>query len=329
MLPELEAMRGKRVLVVGDVVLDHYVWGEVERISPEAPVPVVRVVRENDMPGAAANVAMNLAALDARPIMLSIVGDDSDGQHLRGLLERQNVDCTYLLVAPGLRTTRKTRIIARAQHVVRVDWDTILDAGTVRQSGFADALEHALPACDAIVIQDYNKGLIRDEVFDIIKFANVPIVVDPNRYHAIRYRGTVATPNLEEARILSGAPCSTADALEHLAEIAQGFLQRHDLEQVVITLGDKGISLCNRDGRVLRNCPAKNYAVYDVSGAGDTVCAVLSAALAGGVGLWPACQLANIAGGIVVGKMGTATTTRMEIQQLCDEVQVTLSDAPA
>ncbi len=329
MLPELEAIKGKRVLVVGDVVLDHYVWGEVERISPEAPVPVVRVARETDMPGAAANVAMNLAALDARPIMLSIVGDDRDGQHLRGLLERQNVDCTYLMVAPNTHTTRKTRILARAQHVVRVDWDAILTHTTVRQSGFADALEHALPACDAIVVQDYNKGLIHEEVFDIVKFAKVPIIVDPNRYHAIRYRGTVATPNLEEARILSGAAFSSADAPEHLAEIGRDFLQRHDLEQVVITLGDKGIALCNRDGQVQRCGPAKSHDVYDVSGAGDTVCAVLSAALAGGVALWPACQLANIAGGIVVGKTGTATTSRNEIQQLCNDVQLTLSGAAA
>lgn len=320
MLKELQSLEGKRVLVVGDVVLDHYVWGEVERISPEAPVPIVRVLRESDMPGAAANVAMNLAALDARPIMVSVIGADEDGARLRALLEQNNVDCTYLLVLPEQRTTRKTRVIARTQHVVRVDWDTTLDQAAVRKAGLVNALEHGLPACDAVVIQDYNKGLIREEIFDLVKFARVPVVVDPNRYRTLRYRGTVATPNLEEARILSGAIFSSNTAYDHLAEIARGFFERHDLESLVITLGEKGIALCNKNGVVQECGPAKSHNVYDVSGAGDTVCAVLSAALAGGADLWTACRLANAAGGIVVGKMGTATTTRAEIQALCDEI---------
>jgi len=320
MHPIIESIKDKRVIVFGDVVLDHYVWGDVERISPEAPVPVVRVHHENDMPGAAANVAMNLAALDARAIMIGMVGDDADGQRLRELLQQHNVDCTYLLAAPGERTTRKTRIIARNQHVVRVDWDTLLSHDTVRRSGALNAFERALPACDAVIIQDYNKGLIQPALFDLVKTISKPVIVDPNRYHAITYRGMIATPNLEEARILSGVACSSADAIAHLPEIAKGFFARHDVESLLITLGDKGIALCARDGAVQRCPAAKAHSVYDVSGAGDTVCAVLAAALAAGTPLWPACQLANIAGGIVVGKMGTATTTRAELQELLDAV---------
>ncbi|MCX7848209.1 MAG: PfkB family carbohydrate kinase [bacterium] len=320
MHPIIDQMKGRRVIVFGDVVLDHYVWGEVERISPEAPVPVVRVQHENDMPGAAANVAMNLAALDARAIMIGVIGDDPDGQRLRDLLQQQNVDCTYLLTAPGTRTTRKTRIIARNQHVVRVDWDTILPPDVVRKSGAINALERALPACDAVIIQDYHKGLILPTLFDHVKCISQPVIVDPNRYHNITYRGMIATPNLEEARILSGVACSSSDALAYLNEIARGFFARHEVEHLLITLGDKGIALCERDGTVRRRPAAKTHSVYDVSGAGDTVCAVLAAAVATGAPLWHACQLANIAGAIVVGKMGTATTSRAELQELLDTV---------
>jgi rfaE bifunctional protein kinase chain/domain len=316
--PALEQIKGKRVLVVGDVVLDHYVWGDVERISPEAPVPVVRVTREEDMPGAAANVAMNLAALDAKPIMLSVVGDDADGAHLRGMLQGANVDCTYLLVRHDGRTTRKERILARSQHVVRVDWDALLDSRTVRQCGVYSALEHAVPVCDAVIVQDYNKGLIQSEMFELIGAMNVPVIVDPNRYHSMRYRGTVATPNLEEARILSGAQCGSSESVRHLPALAAGMFERHDLQAVVITLGEKGIALCEQGGAVRTRPAAVIHDVYDVSGAGDTVCAVLAAALAGGTDMWTACELANAAGGLVVGKMGTATVSRGEIQELLD-----------
>ena len=320
MMHALEQIKGKRVMVVGDVVLDHYVMGDVERISPEAPVPVVRVQRENDMAGAAANVAMNLAALDARPIMVGVVGDDADGMRLREILQGGNVDCTYLSVSPGSRTTRKTRIIARSQHVARVDWDTILTAGAVQHCGVISGVEQAMPACDAIIVQDYYKGLIRPEILDVLKHATVPVIVDPNRYNPVRYCGTVLTPNIEEARVLSGTDFISGDAVERLGDIAKGLFARHGVQHVVVTLGDKGLALCSRDGDVKR-CPvAKTYNVYDVSGAGDTVAAVLASALAAGVDLWLACRLANIGGALVVGKMGTATASRQEIQALADEI---------
>ena len=323
MHPALKQISGKRILVIGDVMLDHYVWGDVERISPEAPVPVVRVSRENDMPGAAANVAVNLAAIDAQPVMLSIIGNDRDGQRLRELLEQHNVDCSCLISDDRLHTTRKERILAQSQHVVRVDRDGLLDRSAIEQSDILSVFTKALESCDAVVIQDYNKGLISQKFFDIVRKATVPVVVDPNRYHSVRYHGSVATPNLEEARILAGSPCSSLDSLERLQDIARKLFERHDLEHLVITLGEHGIALCDRSGAVKTRPVAQTHNVYDVSGAGDTVAAVLAATLAGGVDLWTACCLANVAGSIVVGKMGTATTTRKEIQNLVDATGLT------
>jgi D-beta-D-heptose 7-phosphate kinase/D-beta-D-heptose 1-phosphate adenosyltransferase len=194
----------------------------------------------------------------------------------------------------------------------------MLDTPIVRQCGIFSALEHAMPVCDAVIVQDYNKGLVQPEMLEMMAGTNVPVVVDPNRYHSLRYRGTVATPNLEEARILSGAQCASADAINHLPELAQGVFERHDLGALVITLGEKGIALCEPEGGVRTRPVAVTHDVYDVSGAGDTVCAVLAVALAAGTDMWEACELANAAGGIVVGKMGTATTTRAEIQALLD-----------
>jgi D-beta-D-heptose 7-phosphate kinase/D-beta-D-heptose 1-phosphate adenosyltransferase len=319
----LEQVAGKRILVLGDVMLDHYIWGDVERISPEAPVPVVRVSSENDMPGAAANVAVNLAALDAQPVMLSIIGADRAGERLRELLEQHNVDCRYLVTDDKLQTTCKERIIARSQHVVRVDWDTVLDRETLERSNILSAFTRALGECDGIVIQDYNKGMLNQKFFDIARDVDIPVVVDPNRYHSIRYHGTVATPNLEEARILAGSPCSTTEAIDRLPDIARRIFERHDLEHLVITLGERGIALCEPSGSVQTHPAARTHNVYDVSGAGDTVAAVLAAALSAGVELWTACLLANAAGSIVVGKMGTATTSREEIQNLIETTGLT------
>ncbi len=324
MHPALERIAGKRVLVIGDVMLDHYVWGDVNRISPEAPVPVVRVTRENDMPGAAANVAVNLAALDACPVMFSIIGNDREGRRLRELLEQKHVDCRFLVADDKLATTRKVRIIARSQHVVRVDWDGMLAYEAVERSGLQLKFEQSLAECDAVIVQDYNKGLVTQAFFDMIREARVPVIVDPNRYHSVRYAGTVVTPNLEEARIVSGVSCESEEALQRLPEIAAGIFARHAVEHAVITLGEHGIALCERTGEI-RTCPvAQTHEVYDVSGAGDTVAAVLGGMLAGKADLWTACLIANAAGSIVVGKMGTATTTRSEIQHLLDANDLSL-----
>lgn len=312
--PILESMASRRVLVVGDVMLDHYVRGEVTRISPEAPVPVVRVTGESDMPGAAANVAMNLAALGVTPVMVGALGDDRDGQHLRDLLDRAGVDCSGLVVDKNIPTTRKVRIIARSQHLVRVDWDGVVQEEDAVRQELAAVAARLAPSCDVAILQDYNKGLIDDSLNGVLVQSGKPVLVDPNRYRKTSYSGFLATPNLEEALILSGYR-PRGDVLDELPELAQAFFARHSVEHLVVTLSEHGIALCEPDGTVKRAPAASFHGVFDVSGAGDTVVAVLAAALASGAELWEACRMANIAGGIVVGKSGTACTTREELLQ--------------
>ncbi len=310
-----DKLKGKRVLVIGDVILDHFVWGDVARISPEAPVPVINVHSENDMPGGAANVANNLVALGAKPSICSITGNDNQGARIRQLLEEQNVDCSCLVAVDNVKTIIKTRIIARAQHVVRVDWDSILEEKIVLRKNFLEKIEQAASGCDAIIVQDHNKGIVLPQLFDILKTPGVPIIIDPNRYNSIKYSGALATPNFEEARILAGMPFETSMSEDSLKEISKKIFERHELEKLVITLSEKGIALCDKSGNVKIQPAAKSADVFDVSGAGDTVVSVLACALAADVDLWVACTLANIAGGIVVGKMGTATTTLEEIKK--------------
>jgi rfaE bifunctional protein kinase chain/domain len=310
----LDRMAGRRVLVAGDVMLDHFVRGEVNRISPEAPVPVVRVTSESDMPGAAANVAMNLASLGAVPVMVGAIGDDADGAHLKDLLTKAGVDCSGLIVDPNIHTTRKVRIIARSQHVVRVDWDGVIkDGDNVHEKLYHTAKELS-STCEVLILQDYNKGLCDQALNEALASSGKTLLVDPNRYCATPYSGTFATPNLEEALILSGYTPKTS-ALEELDRVAEAFFRRHNVESLVITLSEHGIALCERSGAVMRAKAATLRGVFDVSGAGDTVVAVLGAALAAGASPWDACQLANVAGGIVVGKSGTASTTIEELRQ--------------
>ena len=310
-----DKLKDKKILVVGDVILDHFVWGYVSRISPEAPVPIVTVERENDMPGGAANVANNLVALGSTPIISSIIGEDNEGKRLRKLLESKNVDCSFLVTNKNIKTIVKSRIIAQAQHVVRVDWDFIIEKKIVLSSDFLEKFETAISSCDAIIVQDHNKGIIRQQIFDILKTATAPIIIDPNRYNTIKYAGSIITPNFEEAKILSGASFDGSISENSLKEISEKIFEKHDLKKIVITLSEKGIALCEKNGNIKIQPVAKSSDVFDVSGAGDTVVSVLACALATDVDLWTACTLANIAGGIVVGKMGTATTTFDEIKK--------------
>lgn len=316
----LDGIKGRRVLVVGDVMLDHFVRGEVNRISPEAPVPVVRVTSESDMPGAAANVAMNLASLGAQPVMVGAIGNDADGAHLRDLLTKAGVDCSGLIVDENIHTTRKVRIIARSQHVVRVDWDGIIrEEDTVHEKLYA-AVRELAPKCEVLILQDYNKGLCDHALNETMAASGKPLLVDPNRYSLMPYIGSFATPNLEEALILSGYTPKGAP-VEELPLIAEAFFKRHNVKSLVVTLSEHGIALCERSGAVKRAKAATKRGVFDVSGAGDTVVAVLGAALAAGASPWDACQLANIAGGIVVGKSGTASTTIEELRSNLPETE--------
>ena len=307
------------IAVLGDIMLDNFVWGEVHRISPEAPVPVVHVVREENMPGAAANVAVNLAALGVTAQMVSVIGNDFDGKLLKQKLCECGVTCNLLVNDPNRKTTRKTRIIAKAQHVVRVDWDAIFNNNNPKIiQKLLKNLDIAIKNSDAIIIQDYNKGLITEKLIEHANKYGKIVIIDPNRYQTLKYKGTVITPNLEEAICLSGLNISMKEALNKLELISKKIFEKHEIQYVVITLSEHGIALCDKSGNVRKVPAARTHDIYDVSGAGDTVVAVLAAALASDIDIWKACQLANIAGAIVVGKMGTASTTVKEITELIE-----------
>lgn len=309
----IESFGGRRVLVVGDGMVDRFVWGEVHRISPEAPVPVVRVERESDRPGGAANVAANLARLGASALLATAVGTDEAAAVLRRLLESENIE--PLLVAEASRATPlKTRVIARSQQVVRVDRESEQPVGERTRAELEALVLDALPRTDAVVISDYDKGVIGPELLRAIlpraRRAGVPVVVDPKPRNFLHYEpATVVTPNQREAASLAGAEIRTdGDCLE----AARAVLERLDVRSVVVTRGPQGMLLLERE-REPRWIPTAAREVFDVTGAGDTVAAVLALGVAAGASLLEAAALANYAAGIVVGKVGTATVSPREL----------------
>lgn len=309
----LERFRERRVLVVGDLMLDRFVWGEVSRISPEAPVPVVRVRTETEHLGGAANVAANIRALGGRATIAGLIGGDAAGERLARSLDEAGVE--RILVTDSERaTTMKTRVLARSQQVVRVDHETDAIAGGRIASQLAAAILGALDAADAVVISDYDKGVVGRELLATIlpraRQLGRPVVVDPKIAHFPFYEPvTVLTPNQAEAaratamEIRSDEDCLTS---------ARAILDRLDTQAVLLTRGERGMLLVER-GRDPLHIPAVAREVYDVTGAGDTVVAVLALSLAAGAKLAEAAILANHAAGIVVGKVGTATVAPEEL----------------
>jgi rfaE bifunctional protein kinase chain/domain len=305
---------GTTILVVGDVMLDRFVWGSVSRISPEAPVPVVRLERESESLGGAGNVAMNVVALGGRAIPVGVRGEDRDGERLEALCREAGVTVEGLVAAPGRPTTVKMRVVAHHQHVVRVDReeDGPLDpkiAAAIRAR--ASAL---LPRASAVVVSDYDKGAIAEELLaSLLPEAarrKVPIVVDPKARLFPHYTpATVVTPNAREAKEAAGAGATAGEDLE---AVGRRLLARLGSPYLLITRGDRGMLLLGGPAGPLA-IPAAAREVFDVSGAGDTVVATLALALASGATMEEAAILANQAAGVVVGKLGTATLTREEL----------------
>jgi D-beta-D-heptose 7-phosphate kinase/D-beta-D-heptose 1-phosphate adenosyltransferase len=301
-----------RVLVVGDVMLDKYVWGEVDRISPEAPVPVVRATLRDEKPGGAANVAMNLAGLGARVTLLGFGGGDLEQGALESLLAKSGIRPRLVTVA-NIPTTTKLRILSGHQQMMRLDSEA---APAFSESDYRDLLDRAvtaLPDVAAVVLSDYAKGVLSEAVCQtIIRKAHefrIPVLVDPKSPSFFRYRGaTTICPNLKELAAAAGEPFTD---LDRVFAIAQAHLQSLEIEFMTVTLGEKGIAVLRRDSRT--HAPAVVRQVYDVSGAGDTVIAVLAVAMACGVPIETALQLANVAAGIVVSKIGTVPIQREEL----------------
>lgn len=307
----LDAAQGRRVAVVGDAMLDVYLRGEVERISPEAPVPVVRVKERKLALGGAANVANNIVAIGARCELVSAVGDDLGGATLRAMLEEVSTD-TRSLVSVGRPTTTKTRVVARSQQVVRYDEedDTDLDGDETRR--LLDAVGIAVSDADALVLQDYNKGVLVQPVIaraiELARKRGIPVIVDPKYRNFFAYRGaTIFKPNRRELESALGA----AVDLDHPEALPATF-ERLGVEHLLLTLGERGMALISADGEVGR-IPTTAREVYDVVGAGDTVTAYLAAMLAAGGTPAEAAVVANFAAGVEVGKLGAATVASDEV----------------
>ncbi len=303
-----------RVLVVGDLILDEFIWGQVSRISPEAPVPVVWVQSESVMPGGAANVANNVRALGGQVILVGAVGEDRWGDTLAADVRRRGID-TAGVIRVKRPTTVKTRVIAHHQQVVRVDREQpapLPDAALTRVIG---AVLDRLPAADAVVIEDYGKGLITrrllEEVIPAVRRRGTVVTVDPKEEHVELYRGVTAlTPNRAEAgRMVGRELARDAD----VAWAGKEMLRRLRCEAALITLGEDGMWLFERGGRETR-IPTVAQEVFDVAGAGDTVIAAFTLGLAAGMRLAEAARLANVAAGIVVGKLGVAVATPEELR---------------
>ncbi len=310
--------RDVRVLVVGDVMLDTYLWGNASRISPEAPVPVVRVGEESRALGGAANVAMNVVALGAGCTIAGSVGDDAAGRELVLELEEAGIDATGLCVLRDRPTTVKTRVMVRHQQVARYDRESDADLGDGDAEMVKRAIEQRIEAVDAVVLEDYNKGvLVTPVIRATIEAANAagkPVVVDPKFRRFFDYAGaTVFKPNLVElgAAMREPARAESREWLHHT---------RKELgcEHLLVTLGEEGMALATGDGGYLR-VPAVAKSVYDVSGAGDTVTACIAVALSAGATVEEAAVLANHAAGIEVSKAGVATVTPDELRDVVRE----------
>lgn len=320
MLPELHSIlnlleggfANLRILVIGDIMLDRYIHGEVERISPEAPVPVIRHAQRYDRAGGAANVAMNLVGLGCQAVLAGFWGDDSEQAALSAILERAGVD-TVGVVTSSLPTISKTRIVGRQQQLLRLD---IESRDLPPEAEMARLIERSTALVDkvhAIVLSDYAKGALSAPLCEaVIKAARargVPVLVDPKTPDLGKYAGaTTVCPNLGELALATGIPSHQTEAL---LDAGQRLIERHNLGFLTVTMSEKGIAVLWPGRRF--HSPARAREVFDVSGAGDTVIATLAACLAGGLQIESAVELANLAAGIVVGKMGTVPIAQHEL----------------
>ncbi|HEY1977177.1 MAG TPA: D-glycero-beta-D-manno-heptose-7-phosphate kinase [Candidatus Baltobacteraceae bacterium] len=304
--------RGRKVLVVGDLMIDEWIWGTVTRISPEAPVPVVAVSDHSFTLGGAGNVANNLRALNVRVAFAGTVGDDDYGRHVRGLLRDQDVDESGVFTLQGRPTTRKTRVVAHNQQVVRADWESIVPLNGVKRKDFAAYVRERAAHSDAVILSDYAKGLLSREVVEAALEAPL-VLADPKPQNLEMFAGvTCVAPNVHEAEIASGVNIVDDKSLE---SAGVRLLRRLKCRYVVITRGEHGMALFGRNGERL-SVPSVAHTVYDVSGAGDTVIATLGVALSTGATIKASMMLANYAAGAVVEKLGTATASPREILAL-------------
>ena len=307
-------LQARSILVIGDVMLDRFVDGKVNRLSPEAPVPVLELAQESVMPGGAANVACNLAGLGCDVRLLSVSGNDPAGRKLAQLLGTNLSVDFHQIIDTDRPTTTKTRFRADGQQVLRVDEEVTSPVGHTTAEQLLTTFRDAVQSVELVVLSDYAKGAVAPDivrqVIDIARKAGKPVVTDPKLADFSIYAGsTMLTPNLGELRNAAGL---TSESLEDVAEAAATLARHHDIKSILVTLSARGMLLVNENGSWTHD-PAKTLEVFDVSGAGDTVIAMIGAALAGGMADAEAVRLANIAAGVVVAKSGTAAACPGEI----------------
>jgi rfaE bifunctional protein kinase chain/domain len=317
----LERFPRQRVLVIGDVMLDEFVWGKVSRVSPEAPVPVVEVTRENCYPGGAANVARNLREFTDAVHLMGLTGADAEAERLRRLLAEEGIGIESLAQDPNRCTTVKTRIIARHQQVVRVDREARMIPSPAQAEASLRYFERLLPELDAIIVADYAKGFLEQEfserLLHLAARAGKTVTVDPNPKNPVRWSGATAVkPNRAEAFAFAAMPYTDPvdppDRDQALLKAGETLLSAWSPAVVVITLGEQGMLVLERN-RPPYHTPTRAKEIFDVSGAGDTAIALFTLALAAGASSAHAAEIANHGSGVAVGKLGTAPVTRQEL----------------
>jgi D-glycero-beta-D-manno-heptose-7-phosphate kinase len=317
----LQNFQSKRILVIGDLMLDEFVWGRVSRISPEAPVPVVDVIRETSYPGGACNVARNVKEFSSSVLLMGLVGADGHADRLRRILAQGGINLDAVQSDPSYQTIVKTRIIARQQQVVRVDRERPQPLSAELQMKCIKTIRVLLPEIDAIIFEDYGKGFLQqcfvDEVTALARQARKIVMVDPNVRSKLSWRGvTTVKPNRIEAFALANQPWHEAEAEpledEFLLQVDNGLLKEWKLEHLLITLGEQGMILFDHDHPPY-HAPSRAREVYDVSGAGDTAIALFTLAMVSGASPIEAAEISNHASSVVVAKLGTATLTPEEL----------------
>ncbi len=314
---DIDRFVGARVLCVGDVMLDHYVYGEVDRVSPEAPIPVLRVDRETRTLGGAGNVLRNLAALGAQGCLISALGNDAAGREINQLVAALGETESHLLVEKGRQTTVKTRYIAANQQMLRADRESVQPIGRYVRADLIRLVEHALPEHAVLILSDYAKGVLSDGVAAALiaaaRAAGKPVIVDPKGTDYARYRGaSLLKPNRRELALATRMPVGTT---AEIIAAARHLIAEGDFGAILVSLSEEGMILVEAEGEA-HALPAAAREVFDVSGAGDTVLATLASALGAGMSRLAAAHLANLAAGIVVAKIGTAVAHAGELAEV-------------
>ena len=313
----IDQFKDKKILVVGDLILDKYIWGEVDRISPEAPIPVIDVTHENDVAGGAANTAHNIAALGGKAVLIGVVGNDHNKEVLFNELKKQRVEIAYIVTDKKRPTTHKTRVIAQSQHLVRIDDENKQPVDGELTRTLVKNIKKIIEKVEIVVVSDYAKGVVTQQLMHelaaLCQHDNKKLIVDPKPQHSTFYKNVfLITPNYREAREMVHPPA--VESSQQSVDFLGNALVRQLNTKVLITQGKEGMTLFEQNAQPL-HIPTIAQEVYDVSGAGDTVVATLALALCCGCTVKDAAVLANYAAGIVVGKIGTAVVSPDELRK--------------